>query len=69
MKREPFYIDSNVFIYPVIYDERLLLKLGGLGSFFLKFHPVRLKPTLHVLLGMKWYGLSENFSVSIYPWN
>ena len=21
MKREPFYIDSNISIYPVIYDE------------------------------------------------
>jgi hypothetical protein len=35
LKREPFYIDSNVFIYPVIYDENVVVearRAGGVSS-------------------------------------
>jgi hypothetical protein len=33
LRRGSLYIDSNVFIYPIIYDENVVEELGGLGSF------------------------------------
>lgn len=36
MKREQFYIDSNVFIYPVIYDENVVVEARRAKEFLLK---------------------------------
>jgi len=36
LKRESFYIDSNVFIYPVIYDENVVVEARRAREFLLK---------------------------------
>jgi predicted nucleic acid-binding protein len=36
LKRESLYIDSNVFIYPVIYDENVIVEAGKAREFLLK---------------------------------
>ena len=36
MKREQFYIDSNVFIYPIIYDENAVVEARKAKKFLLK---------------------------------
>jgi predicted nucleic acid-binding protein len=36
LKRESFYIDSNVFIYPVIYDENVIVEARKASEFLLK---------------------------------
>jgi len=36
LKREQFYIDSNVFIYPVIYDENVVVEARRAKEFLLK---------------------------------
>jgi predicted nucleic acid-binding protein len=36
LKKESFYIDSNVFIYPVIYDENVIIEARRAREFLLK---------------------------------
>ena len=45
-RKNLLYIDSNIFVYPIIYERWLFLKREGPDSFFYRLPVGSLKPTL-----------------------
>jgi hypothetical protein len=46
LRKNLLYIDSNIFVYPIIYERWLFLKREGPDSFFYRLPVGSLKPTL-----------------------